>query len=334
MLLKTRRTGQDKCNLPLEMDVEKKPGSKPVVNLAYFHQIASLVKVLFKMARPTQLLVIILVYILGSLVARAHGISFNLTAFLFGLTVVLPVSASIHYANEYADHETDSLTIRTPFSGGSGALPESSLSPVVALKAAWIALIAGSFLGLLGWSWEIMSPIALAVLLWGAFWGWMYSLRPLVLAWRGWGELDNAMLGGVALPVYAYVVQAGQLDWRAVLIFIPFGMLAFVNLLATTWADKDADAAVGKYTLATRWPVARLRMVYLAVALGAFIFLLLFANLIFPPIVVMYSFLVLPVLIWGLLVYTRQHSPFPTVAAMTVFLLLQIAAWGLTILPG
>ena len=124
MLLKTRRTGRDKCNLPIEMDVEKKTGSKPVVNLAYFHQIASLVKVLFKMARPNQLLVIILVYIYGSLVARAHGISFDLVAFLFGLAVVLPVSASIHYANEYADHETDSLTTRTPFSGGSGALPE------------------------------------------------------------------------------------------------------------------------------------------------------------------------------------------------------------------
>ena len=63
MLLKTRRTGRDKCNLPIEMDVEKKTGSKPVVNLAYFHQIASLVKVLFKMARPNQLMVIILVYI-------------------------------------------------------------------------------------------------------------------------------------------------------------------------------------------------------------------------------------------------------------------------------
>jgi 1,4-dihydroxy-2-naphthoate octaprenyltransferase len=275
------RIGQDECNLPMEIDVEKKPGGKSVVNLAYFHQIASVVKVLFKMARPTQLLLIILVYILGSLVARAHGISFNLTTFLFGLTVVLPVSASIHYANEYADHETDSLTIRTPFSGGSGALPESSLSPVVALKAAWVALIAGSFLGLLGWSWGIMSPAALAVLLWGAFWGWMYSLRPLA-----------------------------------------------------TWADRQADAKVGKMTLATRWSITRLRLLYLVAAISAFLFLLLFQGFVFPQVVVLYSFLVLPISIWGFWVYTRQHSPFPTVAAMTVFLLLQIAAWGLTILPG
>ena len=328
------RTSKDECILSMEVDVEKNPGSKSVVNMAHFHQTGSLVKLLLKMARPPQILAIILVYILGSLVARAHGISFNLTAFLFGLAVVLPVSASIHYANEYADYETDSHTIRTPFSGGSGALPESGLSPAVALKAAWIALIAGSFFGLIGWSWGIMSTAALAVLLWGALWGWMYSLRPLALAWRGWGELDNAMLGGVALPVYAYVVQAGQLDWRAVLIFIPFGMLVFVNLLATTWADRQADATVGKMTLATRWSITRLRLLYMVAAISAFLFLLLFQGFLFPQVVVRYSFLVLPVLIWGLWVYTRQHSPFPTVAAMTVFLLLQIAAWGITILPG
>ena len=54
----------------MEIEAEKEPGSKPLVDLAYFHRIGSLVKVLLKMARPPQLLVIILVYILGSLVAR------------------------------------------------------------------------------------------------------------------------------------------------------------------------------------------------------------------------------------------------------------------------
>lgn len=60
------------------------------------------------------------------------------------------------------------------------------------------------------------------------------------------------MQSGVALPVYVYVVQAGPLDPQVVLIFIPFGTLVFVNLLATTWADREADAAVEKFTLATR----------------------------------------------------------------------------------
>ncbi len=121
-----------------------------------------------------------------------HDIGIALPAFTFGLVVVLLV---IHYANEFADYETDSLTRRTPFSGDSGALPESGLTPGMALKAAWLALFVGSVLGTLGMVLGLMSPTALAVLVWGAFWGWMYSLRPLALAWRGWGELDNAMLG-------------------------------------------------------------------------------------------------------------------------------------------
>ena len=181
---------------------------------------------IFKMSRPAQLLAIILVYLYGSIVAWVHEANVNLNAFIFGLLVVLLISASIHFANEYADCETDSLTLRTPYSGGSGAFQDLDLHPRVALISAWLALLFGSTLAVLGFFSGILNPIALVVLLVGAFLGWMYSLRPLALAWRGWGELDNALLGGVALPLYAYLVQSGELDPWVVLIFIPFGMLA------------------------------------------------------------------------------------------------------------
>lgn len=317
----------------MEIGIEGEPGSQTLNTMSTSARVALNVKVLFKMARPTQLLAIILVYIFGSLVAIAHSVHFDMYTFFYGLFVVLPVSASIHYANEYVDYETDSLTIRTPFSGGSGALPESGLPPAVALKAAWIALIAGVTLAILGWYFGILSPAALLLMFLGAFWGWMYSLPPLALAWHGWGELDNAILGAVLLPFYAYTVQAGELNLQALLVFIPFGMLAFVNLLATTWADREADAAVGKFTLAIRWSSARLRLLYLVVATSAFVYLLLFRDFLFPGVAVLLSFLVLPILIWGIIAYTRQHSPFPTVAAMTVFLILQVVGWGLAILP-
>ena len=48
-----------------------------------------------------------------------------------------------------------------------------------------------------------MNPIAVHVLSLGAFFGWMYSVRPFALAWHGWGEVDNAALGGVLLPTRA-----------------------------------------------------------------------------------------------------------------------------------
>ncbi|MFC2054560.1 prenyltransferase, partial [Chloroflexota bacterium] len=84
------------------------------------------------MSRPLQLVSIVLIYVLGLLIAAATGITINSTAAILGWMVILPISMSIHYANEYTDHETDALTKRTPFSGGSGALPESGLSPHMA----------------------------------------------------------------------------------------------------------------------------------------------------------------------------------------------------------
>jgi 1,4-dihydroxy-2-naphthoate octaprenyltransferase len=207
----------------------------------------------YKMSRPSQLLLIAGVFIFGNIVAMATGSSFNFYAFLLGLLAVIPASASVHYANEYADYETDRLTERTAYSGGSGALKATGLPRRLALICAWAALAIGVVVVLVGWGAGLLNEAALAILALGTFFGWMYSLPPLALAWRGWGELLNASLGGVLLPIYGYSVQTGQVD--AVILFasLPFGMLAFLNLLATTWPDREVDAAVGKGTLAAPW---------------------------------------------------------------------------------
>jgi 1,4-dihydroxy-2-naphthoate polyprenyltransferase len=282
-----------------------------------------------RMSRLSHLLLITLVYAFGCILARYHSIELDPLFSAAGLLALIPISISIHFANEYADYETDRLTLRTPFSGGSGALPESGLPRHLALTGAWITLILGSVFAIKGWSSGHITSISLFILFLGAFLGWMYSLRPLALAWKGWGELDNAVLGGLLLPLYGFTVHTGWVDGSAILTFLPFGMLVFINLLATTWADRRADAMVGKRTLATRWPVARLRLVYLMIAFGAILILLLLRNVIYPHGVVLSSLSVVPILVWSTMAYTRQHSPFPTVAAMVFILLVQMAAWWL-----
>jgi len=73
------------------------------------------------MSRPSQLLLIAVVYLAGASAARA-SIGVDLPAVATGLILLLLVAASVHYANEFADAETDAITRRTAFSGGSGAL--------------------------------------------------------------------------------------------------------------------------------------------------------------------------------------------------------------------
>ena len=284
---------------------------------------------LFAMSRPLQLVAVTLVYAMGMAIAGARDVELQFNAALVGYIALIPLSASIHYANEYADHETDALTTRTPFSGGSGALPRTGLSHEIALSAARFTLALGTLIALLGWIAGELTIAALVVLFTGAFFGWMYSLPPLQLAWRGWGELDNAALGGVVLPVYGFSVQAGYVDLEVILICLPFGALVFINLLATTWPDRAADAQVGKFTLATRWSTSRLRVLYSGVALVSFGGILLMGNWLLPPIVVAAALLSVPSVLWGWAIYTRYETPFPTVFSMIVMMNAYLLSWGL-----
>ena len=281
---------------------------------------------LFRMARPPQVLAVFLVYTWGVILAWNFEGIFDLAIFLLGWLPSALVSISIHYTNEYADYETDALTVRTPFSGGSGALHDLQMPRSAALRAAWTVLIAGFVLAVGSYAMGYLTLAALGVLALGAFLGWMYSVTPLALAWRGWGEVTNAFLGGILLPVYGFSVMVGQIDWRVVLVSLPFGLLVFLNLLATTWPDRAADAEVGKYTLATRLPMDRLRLLYLLVSFLTYLVIILLLDIL-PALVLAGSLLVLPFSFWAWRAYTRQHSPFPSVSVMLIYLVVQIAGW-------
>ncbi len=284
---------------------------------------------LWAMSRPLQIVAVVLVYGLGALVARAlSGSQPGTDTLLIGLLALVPTAASIHYANEYADFETDALTDPTPFSGGSGAIPAGLVSRGAALGSAWVTLCAGLGIAGVGLAGSWLSPEAVGLLVIGVFFGWMYSLPPLKLAWRGWGELDNALLGGMALPLYGYAAASGEVDILAVLAFAPFTMLVFLNLLATTWPDRRADAQVGKRTLATRFPADWLRWLYGA---GAVLALSLLGKAVvfgaIPASVAWVSLGVVPLVVWGAWRYTRTEFPAAGVVAMVALLLAQMAGW-------
>ena len=286
----------------------------------------TLFRILFETARPAQLLLILGVFSFGVLVALTAGGQTSLPAVLAGALALLPTAASVHYINEYADYETDALTDRTPFSGGSGALQRSGLPRELARDAAVVSLLVGGILtgvvALGGW----LSPIAVLLLAIIAVFGWQYSVGPLQLAWRGLGELDNAALGGLVLPVYGGAVVGGRLAFVA-LASLPFFLVVLLNLFATQWPDREADRTVGKRTLAVRWSRPRLRRVYVGVAVLAGVALLLLTGRIIPVPVALASLPVAPLLVYAAWGFTERHVPWPTVTAMVALLIFQTAGW-------
>ncbi|WP_436902960.1 prenyltransferase [Halovenus halobia] len=282
--------------------------------------------VLFETSRPDQLLLILGVYFFGTKVALAGGATLSIPAVAAGVAVLIPLSASIHYANEYADYETDALTNRTPFSGGSGALQRTGLPRTVPLAAAVATLAIGSVLTVVFAVGGLLALPAVAILSVSVVLGWQYSVGPLKLAWRGLGELTNAALGGLALPVYAAAVLDGSIGFVA-LAAVPFFLLVLLNLFATQWPDREADRQAGKRTLAVRWSPRRLRYSYVVVALLAAVSLAALADFLLPPAVVIASLPVVPLVGWGAYGYTERRVPWPTVSAMVGLLALQTAGW-------
>ncbi len=286
----------------------------------------TLFRVLFETSRPAQLGLILGVYAFGVLIATGAGGSLALGEVLVGGAALLPVAASVHYANEYADYDTDRLTQRTPFSGGSGALHRTGLDRTVPLRAGITTLVLGvvlavvlALVGPLSWT-AVLLLAATAVV------GWQYSVEPLQLAWRGWGELVNAVLGGLVLPVYGAAVAGGSLAVVSAA-SVPFCLVVLLNLFATQWPDREADGQVGKRTLAVRWSPSRLRRAYAGVAVLAGASLIALTGRAIPRPVTAFSLPIVPLVGYGAYGYTRRHVPWPTVTAMVGLLVLQTAGW-------
>jgi 1,4-dihydroxy-2-naphthoate octaprenyltransferase len=269
----------------------------------------------------------ILTWLLGIAIASGSGYNLEVNSVILSFITTIMVSASIHYTNEYADYETDALTVRTPYSGGSGVLPSGLVPRSLALKAAWSSLFIGLFVQFFAILNEVHSWLALIVLLLGALGGWMYSLPPLRLGWRGWGEVVNAFLGSNLLPFYGFVTASGRFDCKVLLACLPVTLISFTNLLAVTWPDRSSDGSVGKMTLATRWTPKRLRMVYRIAIMASFISLILLEEWILPKEIIFSSLLALPLLIWGANTYTRNEISISTVYGMVVMITAQTVAW-------
>ncbi|ERG88357.1 MAG: 1,4-dihydroxy-2-naphthoate octaprenyltransferase [halophilic archaeon J07HX5] len=299
--------------------------------------------VLWAASRPDQLLLIGLLYTLGIGMATAGSpivagdathlvqdgtLDTALVSQIFvGALGLIAATLAIHYANEFADADTDALTDRTPFSGGSGALVETGLPAASLRRPLAVACTLTVVVALGGVVTAGLPPDAAGLLLVALAVGVGYSLPPVALVRRGYGEPTNMLLGGLVLPVYGISVVASPRP-AAALAVVPFTLLVGCNLLAVHWPDRNADAAVGKQTLAVRWPPARLRQAFAVLAAGAGASTAgLWLTETVPSAVAVAHLVPVPLLVWGWTTLTRDQSPLPAVAAMVVLAVTTTVAW-------
>jgi 1,4-dihydroxy-2-naphthoate octaprenyltransferase len=281
---------------------------------------------LIRLGRPFILPGGILAYALGAAMGYGHRGTFDWGRAAAGLLVTTAANLVAHYADEYADVDTDTVTRRSWFSGGSGVLPAGTVPPVWALRMAWLLLLLAAVLTLWFVGNGTLTPHVIWIVALGVLGGWFYSMPPLTLERRGLGELVNAAIGAFLMPLMGYTVQTSTPSWRAVATLVPIFFIVMAALLAVHWADRQADAAVGKRSLvviAGRYTPPR----YYGSTVLTYLSTLLLTGTLLPASVSAAILLTLPITLWAAQRFMRQESPVPSSLAMAVTIAAAAVGW-------
>ncbi len=195
------------------------------------------------------LLAVVLGFLGGSLAWYEHqefGRDFNLAyAFLAGFGLVL-THISVNVFNDYFDYRSklDYITPRTPFSGGSKALPDGLITGKQALWLAIVTLAIATPIGIyftLVKGWLLLPLLVVAGII-------VIIYTPLILK-MGYPEWAPGLGLGVLPILGAYFVQGGQYTASALIAAIPSGILVHNLLLLNEFPDAEADKTVKRRTL-------------------------------------------------------------------------------------
>jgi 1,4-dihydroxy-2-naphthoate octaprenyltransferase len=237
----------------------------------------SLLTVLRDTARPPFLLLTLVCLLLGLATVWAPGRA--LDGLLLSKVVLGAVCAhiSVNMLNEYADFRSglDAITQRTPFSGGSGALPAQPQRAPAVLLAGLLALgvtvaVGLELLYLRGW---VLLPIGLAgVLLVLLYTPWINRHPWLCLLAPGLG-VGPLMVVGTHLALGGHELRAAlAASW------VP-GCLASALLLLNQFPDREADLQVGRRNLVIvhgrAWAARLVLALHALAAVGLLAFVLL-----------------------------------------------------------
>ena len=209
---------------------------------------------------------------LGTAIAVTIGARFHVAAYALAQLTITAFHLMTHYTNDYFDRAADVRSVRTPYSGGSGALVDGSLAPRVALIAGIVCATIG-FAGALSLAVDVRAPIATGLAVAIGVFAWAYSAPPTRLLARGLGEVDTALVVAVLVPLCAFAAQRPPLGSFGVALAttLPAAAAIFAMMLAVEYPDLASDALGGKRNLVVRVGPRRARAFGLAAVIATYV---------------------------------------------------------------
>jgi len=196
------------------------------------------------------LILALILGILGAAIAwyesRQFGSPFHMGYAILATFGLMIAHAAVNIFNDYFDCRSglDFRTSRTPFSGGSGAIPEGllTLSQTLWLGIGCLVIIIpiGMFFTLVK-GWMLVPLLVLAIFL-------IVMYTPFILK-MGYPEWSPGLGLGILPVMGAYFVHTGEYAFSAFIASIPSYFLVHNLLLLNEFPDVEADMTVQRRTL-------------------------------------------------------------------------------------
>ena len=219
-----------------------------------------MINTILQTMRPSFLVLTLACVFLGLCTSLATGVSIDTLVFVLIFIGAMSAHISVNMLNEYHDFKSglDFKTIKTPFSGGSGALPNNpkvaNLVLFLGLLTLFITIVIGIyFISTIGAKILPIGLVGLVIIV--TYTQWLNRMPRLCLMAPGMGF-------GLLMVVGTHIVLTldySLLVWLVSL--IPFFLINNL-LLLNQYPDMQADASVGRKTFPLAFGIKRSNQVY------------------------------------------------------------------------
>lgn len=244
--------------------------------------------------RPLFLLGSVLLAFLGTAIAWSEGY-FSLRYAILGFIGLVMWHISVQVLNDYHDYRSgiDLKTQRTPFSGGSGVLPDQFLEPMSVLRFG----LAVFMLAIPIWIYLIVDRgiLLLPVVGVGAICLLLYT--PVLSRYKI-AEVASALGLGVLPILMFFFVQTGTYNLVAVVGAMAAGILMFNIHLSNEFPDVEADSIGGRKTLPIILGKRKAGHVYVSLAIGYYMWVIAWVTVGTMPSMALLSLISIPVVLF------------------------------------
>lgn len=225
--------------------------------------------VVFKTFRPSFLILTPVCILLG--ISTALAMQSQINTLMVSLIFICAIFAhiSVNTLNEYYDFKSglDLKTNKTPFSGGSGALPDTPELAGTILTVGRVSLIISVLIGLyiiMARGVQIMPIGILGVVVILTYTQWLNRFPLICLIAPGIGF-------GTLMVVGTYVILVGEYSPFAWLVsLVPFFLVNNL-LLLNQYPDMEADESIGRKTFPIAFGMNKSNLAYAVFMLAAYL---------------------------------------------------------------